>query len=288
MSIPESPSGLSLRELIQFALQEDLGDGDHTSLSTVHPDHQSVGHIKAKQSGIIAGVEVALLVAELVDPTIKTEVHIQDGAAVESGTDILLLKGKTRSLLKAERLLLNCMQRMSGIATMTRQFTDEVNGTSCKILDTRKTTPNFRLLEKWAVRIGGGTNHRYGLFDMILIKDNHVDAAGGIAPAIINANNYLKSIGRNLPIEIETRNLEEVKQALSTGHIQRIMLDNFSPEDLAIAVRLINKQTETEASGGINLKTAKLYASTGVDFLSVGALTHSYVSMDISMKIRTV
>ena len=288
MPLPDSPSGLSLRELIHFALQEDLGDGDHTSLSTVHQDHQSVGHVKAKQSGIIAGVEVALLVAELVDPSILSEVHVQDGAAVESGTDIILLKGKTRSLLKAERLLLNCMQRMSGIATMTRQFTDEVKGTGCRILDTRKTTPNFRLLEKWAVRIGGGTNHRYGLFDMILIKDNHVDAAGGIIPAITNANNYLKSTGRNLPIEIETRNLEEVKQALSTEAIQRIMLDNFTIEELSAAVQLINKQTETEASGGINLKTAKNYASTGVDFLSVGALTHSYVSMDISMKIRTV
>jgi len=288
MPIPVSPSGMPLRELLQQALLEDVGDGDHTSLSTVHPDHQSVGNVRAKQDGVIAGVEVALLVSELVDTNIIADVRVQDGTYVTSGTDILFLQGHTQSLLKAERLLLNCMQRMSGIATMTRQFTAAVKGTNCRILDTRKTTPNFRLLEKWAVRIGGGTNHRYGLFDMILIKDNHVDAAGGIIQAIHNANAYLIKTGKQLPIEIETRNMEEVRDALSTRAVQRIMLDNFSPEDLAAAVQLINNQTETEASGGINLSTAQSYAATGVDFLSVGALTHSYVSMDISMKIKTV
>lgn len=288
MSIPVSPSGLSLKELLLHALVEDVGDGDHTSLSTIASNHRSIGNIKAKQEGIIAGVEVAQLVTELVDPEITTEIMVSDGTLVTSGTDIMHLKGRTQSLLKAERLLLNCMQRMSGISTMTKQFTDQVVGTGCKILDTRKTTPNFRLLEKWAVRIGGGTNHRYGLFDMILIKDNHVDAAGGIIPAIRNANEYLQNTGKNLSIEIETRNLDEVRDALSTGGVQRIMLDNFSTNDLAIAVQLIDKRTETEASGGITLATARAYAATGVDYLSVGALTHSYVSMDISMKIRAV
>jgi nicotinate-nucleotide pyrophosphorylase (carboxylating) len=286
MTLPSSYFGTSLTDLLRQALAEDEGDGDHTSLSTIPSGLQGEGLVRVKQDGVLAGISVAQTVAELTDASILCEVSATDGEEVVSGQVVMTLKGNLRSLLQAERLLLNCMQRMSGIATLTRRYVDAVSGTGCRILDTRKTTPNFRVFEKWAVRLGGGENHRYGLFDMILIKDNHVDAAGGIVPALERANEYLKSTGRSLPVEIETRNLEEVRQALEYGRLQRIMLDNFTPKLLREAIELIDGRMETEASGGITLDSVRNFAETGVDFISVGALTHSYSSLDISMKIR--
>ena len=280
-----SPSGLSIPDFIRQALAEDIGDGDHTSLSTIPADKQGKALVRVKQDGIIAGLVLADQILNTVDPTVIVKVLSNEGQSVSNGTVVMEVEGAVRSLLMAERLLLNCMQRMSGIATMTRQFVEAVAGTGAIILDTRKTTPNFRLFEKWAVLLGGGQNHRFGLFDMILIKDNHVDAAGGIRPAIRRANDYLRSTGRQLPIEIETRNAAEVEEVLAEGNVQRIMLDNFTTTDLQAAVALIAGRFETEASGGINLQTVRGFAETGVQFISVGALTHSYRSLDISMKI---
>lgn len=280
-----SPSGLSIPDFIRQALAEDIGDGDHTSLSTIPADKQGKALVRVKQDGIIAGLVLADQILNTVDPTVIVKVLSNEGQSVSNGTVVMEVEGAVRSLLMAERLLLNCMQRMSGIATMTRQFVEAVAGTGAIILDTRKTTPNFRLFEKWAVLLGGGQNHRFGLFDMILIKDNHVDAAGGIRPAISRANDYLRSTGRQLPIEIETRNAAEVEEVLAEGNVQRIMLDNFTTTDLQAAVARIAGRFETEASGGINLQTVRGFAETGVQFISVGALTHSYRSLDISMKI---
>lgn len=280
-----SPSGLSIPDFIRQALAEDIGDGDHTSLSTIPADKQGKALVRVKQDGIIAGLVLADQILNTVDPTVIVKVLSNEGQSVSNGTVVMEVEGAVRSLLMAERLLLNCMQRMSGIATMTRQFVEAVAGTGAIILDTRKTTPNFRLFEKWAVLLGGGQNHRFGLFDMILIKDNHVDAAGGIRPAIRRANDYLRSTGRQLPIEIETRNAAEVEEVLAEGNVQRIMLDNFTTTDLQAAVARIAGRFETEASGGINLQTVRGVAETGVQFISVGALTHSYRSLDISMKI---
>ena len=280
-----SPSGLSIPDFIRQALAEDIGDGDHTSLSTIPADKQGKALVRVKQDGIIAGLVLADQILNTVDPTVIVKVLSNEGQSVSNGTVVMEVEGAVRSLLMAERLLLNCMQRMSGIATMTRQFVEAVAGTGAIILDTRKTTPNFRLFEKWAVLLGGGQNHRFGLFDMILIKDNHVDAAGGIRPAIRRANDYLRSTGRQLPIEIETRNAAEVEEVLAEGNVQRIMLDNFTTTDLQDAVARIAGRFETEASGGINLQTVRGFAETGVQFISVGALTHSYRSLDISMKI---
>lgn len=280
-----SPSGLSIPDFIRQALAEDIGDGDHTSLSTIPADKQGKALVRVKQDGIIAGLVLADQILNTVDPTVIVKVLSNEGQSVSNGTVVMEVEGAVRSLLMAERLLLNCMQRMSGIATMTRQFVEAVAGTGTIILDTRKTTPNFRLFEKWAVLLGGGQNHRFGLFDMILIKDNHVDAAGGIRPAIRRANDYLRSTGRQLPIEIETRNAAEVEEVLAEGNVQRIMLDNFTTTDLQAAVARIAGRFETEASGGINLQTVRGFAETGVQFISVGALTHSYRSLDISMKI---
>ncbi|HPD54711.1 MAG: carboxylating nicotinate-nucleotide diphosphorylase [Bacteroidota bacterium] len=280
-----SPSGLSIPDFIRQALAEDIGDGDHTSLSTIPADKQGKALVRVKQDGIIAGLVLADQILNTVDPTVIVKVLSNEGQSVSNGTVVMEVEGAVRSLLMAERLLLNCMQRMSGIATMTRQFVEAVAGTGAIILDTRKTTPNFRLFEKWAVLLGGGQNHRFGLFDMILIKDNHVDAAGGIRPAIRRANDYLRSTGRQLPIEIETRNAAEVEEVLAEGNVQRIMLDNFTTTDLQAAVARIAGRFETEASGGINLQTVRGFAETGVQFISVGALTHSYRSLDISMKI---
>ncbi len=280
-----SPSGLSIPDFIRQALAEDIGDGDHTSLSTIPADKLGKALVRVKQDGIIAGLVLADQILNTVDPTVIVKVLSNEGQSVSNGTVVMEVEGAVRSLLMAERLLLNCMQRMSGIATMTRQFVEAVAGTGAIILDTRKTTPNFRLFEKWAVLLGGGQNHRFGLFDMILIKDNHVDAAGGIRPAIRRANDYLRSTGRQLPIEIETRNAAEVEEVLAEGNVQRIMLDNFTTTDLQAAVARIAGRFETEASGGINLQTVRGVAETGVQFISVGALTHSYRSLDISMKI---
>jgi nicotinate-nucleotide pyrophosphorylase (carboxylating) len=277
--------GLQLKEFIEKALSEDVGDGDHTSLATIEADSFSKAIVKAKEAGVIAGVEVAGHILNHVDPSIVVEGLKNDGDEVLAGDVVLNLQGNTRSLLAAERLLLNCMQRMSGIATTTRALVKMISGTSARLLDTRKTTPNFRVFEKIAVETGGGMNHRFGLYDMILIKDNHVDACGGIETAIDRANEYLRKTGKNLSIEIETRNLDEVSRVLKHGGVKRIMLDNFPPELLKQAVDLVGGRFETEASGGITVESIRDIASAGVDFISVGALTHSYKSLDISMKI---
>lgn len=282
---PTNYFGLSVSEFIENALREDVGDGDHTSLSTIPEGLVGKANVKVKEKGVIAGIELAELIVKTVDPTIQQSIVLKEGTDVNPGDIVMTLDGNVRSLLKLERLLLNCMQRMSGIATMTRKYVEAIEGTNCKVLDTRKTTPNFRLLEKLAVELGGGVNHRFGLYDMILIKDNHVDAAGGVKNAIESANRYLKNSGKILKIEIETRNLNEVKEVLVIGNVNRIMLDNFTPDLLKEAITLIAKKYETEASGGITLETIRSFALTGVDFISVGALTHSYRSLDISMKI---
>ena len=277
--------GLSPDEFIKMALAEDLGDGDQTSLSTIDEGKKAIAKVKVKEDGIIAGIPVAVQILQCVDKTLKVKIYTNDGATVFNGNIVMEIEGNVRSLLQAERLLLNCMQRMSGIATLTRKFVDAIKGTSAEILDTRKTTPNFRHFEKLAVRAGGGINHRFGLYDMILIKDNHVDASGGITNALLKAQEYLLKTGKKLSIEIETRNIAEVEEVMKSNIAKRIMLDNFETEELAKAVKIINKKFETEASGGITLSNAYSYAATGVDYISVGALTHSYKSLDISMKI---
>ncbi len=277
--------GMSVREFIEKALLEDVGDGDHTSLATIDPDKIGRGLVRVKQDGIIAGLVLADQIFIQVDPLIKVTVHVTEGSKVKNGDVVITADGRIQSLLKAERLLLNCMQRMSGIATLTNKYVEKVKGTKAKILDTRKTTPNFRPYEKWAVVAGGGFNHRFGLYDMILIKDNHVDSAGGIKPALQKANEYLHRTKRSLPIEIETRNLKEVSEVLDYGHVNRIMLDNFTPDLIKEALQLIDSRYETEASGGITLDNIQPYAETGVNFISVGALTHTFNSLDISMKI---
>ena len=282
---PTNYFGISVSEFIEYALKEDVGDGDHTSLSTIPEGLVGKADVKVKEKGVIAGIELTELIIKTVDPMIQQLIFLKEGADVNPGDIVMTLNGNVRSLLKAERLLLNCMQRMSGIATLTRKYVEAIAGTNCKVLDTRKTTPNFRLYEKMAVELGGGFNHRFGLYDMILIKDNHVDASGGVKNAIESANQYIKNSGKLLKIEIETRNLDEVKEVLSIGNVNRIMLDNFTPDLLKEAIAMIDKKYETEASGGITLETIRSFAVTGVDFISVGALTHSHRSLDISMKI---
>lgn len=277
--------GLSIKDFIDYAMKEDIGNGDHTSLATVPSGLSGKAIVKVKQSGIVCGLILADQIFNQIDSTLTVKVNFKEGERVVANDIVLIIEGSIQSILKAERLVLNCMQRMSGIATTTRKFVDEVAGTGVKILDTRKTTPNFRMFEKWAVLSGGGTNHRFGLYDMILIKNNHVDACGNISEAIRNAKNYNIEKNLNLPIEVETRSLSEVDQVLYLGGINRIMLDNFPVSLLKEAVELINKNYETEASGGITLDNIKEYALTGVDFISVGALTHSYSSLDISLNI---
>lgn len=277
--------GLSIKEFIENALKEDIGDGDHTSLSTISESSTGVANVKVKESGIIAGLVLADQILNQVDHSLIVKVLVDEGSKVNPGDIVMTVKGNIRSLLTAERLVLNCMQRMSGIATLTGKYVEELKGTNTKVLDTRKTTPNFRIFEKWAVHLGGGVNHRFGLYDMILIKDNHVDAAGGIENAIERANEYLNRTGKKLKIEIETRNLDEVNRVLKTGKVDRIMLDNFTPALLTEAIKLIDHRYETEASGGITIETIRAFAESGVDFISVGALTHSHKSLDISMKI---
>lgn len=276
--------------VIQRALAEDIGDGDVTTVSTVPPDTFYVGKMIAKAAGIVAGLSVARLTFDLVaaaqgvEGQVEFNTAVQEGEAVTRGTVIATVRGPGQVLLTAERTALNFLQRMSGIATLTAQYVAAVYGSKAKILDTRKTVPGLRLLDKAAVALGGGTNHRHGLYDMVMIKDNHADFAGGIAQAVLGAQRYLGENGLALPIEVETRDLGEVKLALSVPGIQRIMLDNFRIEDLRVAVRLIGDACETEASGGITLTTARAVAGTGVDFLSVGALTHSAGSLDLSLK----
>jgi nicotinate-nucleotide pyrophosphorylase (carboxylating) len=278
--------GLSVNDFIKDALLEDVGDGDHTSLACI--DENAIGRasVKVKEPGVIAGLVFADQIFNYIDNTIKVKVLCADGKEVNTGEVVMNVEGKILSLLKAERITLNCLQRMSGIATKTRKLVKLIDGTGTKILDTRKTTPNFRRFEKWAVQIGGGNNHRFGLYDMILIKDNHVDAAGGIANAIEKANRYINRINKDLKIEVETRNLSEVNEVLQHGKVNRILLDNFTISDLDTAVKLIDNRYETEASGSITEDNIRAVAETGVNFISVGALTHSYHSLDINMKIE--
>ena len=273
-----------IHQFIKNALAEDVGDGDHTSLSTIPPGTQGKAKLIIKEDGVLAGVELALEIFKEVDAKLKVDVLLQDGVAVKVGDIALTVSGSTHAILIAERLVLNCMQRMSGIATKTHRIVSLLKTTKTKILDTRKTTPGLRYLEKWAVRIGGGVNHRIGLYDMILIKDNHVDYAGGISNAITAAKKYLINKNKSLQIEIEVRNLEELSQVLAIGGVDRIMLDNFSFENLRAAVKLIDGKFITEASGGITEENVAEYAACGVDFISMGALTHSVKSLDMSLK----
>ena len=271
-------------ELIDRALREDLGDGDHTSLSTIPENAKGAARLLVKEAGVLAGLELAEAIIHRFDERLNVKPYLMDGANITPNDIAFTIMGPSRSILMVERLVLNFMQRMSGIATLTHRYVQAVEGTGCKVLDTRKTTPTLRALEKWAVRIGGGTNHRHGLYDMIMIKDNHTDMAGGIPQAIAAAKAYLTEKGRDLPIEVETRNLREVEQVMTTGGVQRIMLDNFDPLTLRKAVEFIGGRFETEASGGITLATARSFAETGVDYISVGALTHSAPSLDLSLK----
>ena len=270
--------------LIDLACAEDIGDGDHTTLCCIPDTAMGKSHLLIKEDGILAGVEVAKRVFARFDPTMQVEVLIGDGAHVKKGDIAMVVTGKVRSLLQTERLMLNIMQRMSGIATMTAKYVERLKGTKTHVLDTRKTTPGLRMLEKQAVKIGGGMNHRIGLFDMILLKDNHVDFAGGIANAINRCHEYLKEKGLDLKIEIEVRNFDELKQAMDCGGINRIMLDNFSVENTKKAVEMVAGKYETESSGGITFDTIRDYAECGVDFISVGALTHSVKGLDMSFK----
>lgn len=273
-----------IHHFIIEALKEDVGDGDHTSLSTIPADSTGKAKLLVKDEGILAGVELALEIFKVVDANLKVNVFLNDGAVIKSKDVAFEVEGNSQSILKAERLVLNCMQRMSGIATKTRQIVDLLKDTHTKVLDTRKTTPGMRYLEKWAVRIGGGVNHRFGLYDMILIKDNHVDYAGGIRQAIESANQYLIDHNKKLAIEIEVRNLDELDQVLQAGHVNRILLDNFNFANLKQAVDVIQGRFITEASGGITIDNIRGYAECGVDYISVGALTHSIKSLDLSLK----
>ena len=270
--------------LIDLAFAEDIGDGDHTTLCCIPETAIGKSHLLIKEDGILAGVEVAKRVFARFDPEMKVEVLIGDGAHVRKGDIAMVVSGKVRSLLQTERLMLNIMQRMSGIATMTNKYVERLKGTNTHVLDTRKTTPGLRMLEKQAVKIGGGMNHRIGLFDMILLKDNHVDFAGGIANAINRCHEYLREKGLDLKIEIEVRNFDELRQAMECGGINRIMLDNFSVADTRKAVEMVAGRFETESSGGITFDTIRDYAECGVDFISVGALTHSVKGLDMSFK----
>lgn len=276
-------SGFDLRQFISLSLKEDIGSGDHTSLSTIPASAKNKARLIIKEEGILAGVELAKKIFASVDKTLKVKVYKNDGAGIKKGDIAFIVEGNSRSILTAERLVLNCMQRMSGIATQTNKLVQLCKPYKTKLLDTRKTTPLLRGLEKWAVRIGGGYNHRFGLYDMILIKNNHIDFAGGIANAIESANDYLKKKRMKLKIEIEARNISEVKEILSIGKVDRILLDNFSIPDIKKAIKLINRKFETEISGGVNEKNIRKYASLGADYISSGALTHSVKSLDMSL-----
>ena len=271
-------------KLIDLAFAEDIGDGDHTTLCCIPADAEGKSKLLIKEEGILAGIRIAKEVFRRFDPTLKVEVFIEDGAHVKAGDVPMIVSGKVRSLLQTERLMLNIMQRMSGIATMTAKYVERLKGTKTHVLDTRKTTPGMRMLEKEAVKIGGGVNHRIGLFDMILLKDNHVDFCGGIDNALNRCAEYQKEKGLHLKVEIECRSLDEIRQVMANGKADRIMLDNFSLEDTRKAVELIDGRFETESSGGITIDTLRDYAECGVDYISVGALTHSVKGLDISFK----
>jgi nicotinate-nucleotide pyrophosphorylase (carboxylating) len=275
---------MTVDEIIELALLEDIGDGDHSSLACVPEFAKGKATLFIKDDGILAGVDLAVRIFKKLDPALEINILLIDGTPVKKGDVAFTVIGSSRSILATERLVLNFMQRMSGIATQTHKIVSLLEGTNTRLLDTRKTTPCIRYMEKWAVRIGGGENHRFALYDMIMLKDNHIDYAGGIKPAIEGTLNYLKETGKKLKVEVEVRNLNELKQVLEVGGIDRIMLDNFTPSELETALKLIPTNYETEASGGITLETIREYAETGVDFISVGALTHSFKSLDMSLK----
>ena len=284
MSSLDYLSELVINRFITLALAEDVGEGDHSSLCCIDKEAEDKAKLIIKDEGILAGANLAERILLHIDPTVKFISYIKDGSHVSHGDIAFEVHGKAHTILKGERLLLNCMQRMSGIATYTQHLVSLIEGTNAKLLDTRKTTPNFRPFEKWAVLIGGGQNHRYNLADMIMLKDNHIDYAGGVIPAIQKAKQYVQEKKLNIDIEVETRDIEEVKQALTEGGVKRIMLDNMSCEQMVEAVNIIGEQAETEASGGINEETIRQVAETGVDYISIGALTHSYQSLDMSLK----
>lgn len=274
----------NFKTFVQNALQEDVGDGDHSALATIPANKKGKCHLLVKENGILAGVEAAKEIFKIIDPKFKLTVLIKDGTPVKVGDIAFIIEGSSQKLLTAERLVLNVMQRMSGIATKTNYLQELCKGTKTKVIDTRKTTPGFRFFEKWAVVIGGGSNHRFGLYDMIMLKDNHIDFSGGILEALGATQAYLKKTKKKLPIEVETRTLNDVKLILSKGGFQRIMLDNYSIADTKKAVALIGNKYEIESSGGITEKTIASYAKCGVDFISVGALTHHVKSLDLSLK----
>ena len=273
-----------LQQLIASALKEDIGEGDHSTLSCILPEAKGKAVLKIKEAGVLAGMKVAEAIFRFQQPDIVFHPHKKDGDLMQVGEIAFEVEANVHTILQCERLVLNCMQRMSGIATLTKTYTDKLIGYKTRILDTRKTTPNFRLLEKEAVAIGGGINHRFGLYDMIMLKDNHIDYCGGIEAAIEKAYAYVQQVKPGLKIEVETRNMNDVKRVLATGKVDRIMLDNFTPEQIKEAVAVIGERVETEASGGINLVNIQIYAATGVDYVSVGALIHQARSLDLSLK----
>lgn len=273
-----------VEELIELAIREDIGDGDHTSLSTIPADARGKMKLLIKQEGILAGVEVAVEVFRRLDPTIEIEILKADGDQVKVGDVAFYVEGRIQTLLQAERIVLNIMQRMSGVATQTAIYAKVLEGTKCNVLDTRKTTPGMRVLDKMAVKIGGGENHRIGLFDMVLLKDNHIDFAGGIVPAITAVRKYLAEKGKNIPVECEVRSLKDIDLVFEAGGVDRIMFDNFTPEQTRKAVEKVAGRCSTESSGGITLDTMRAYAEAGVDYISVGALTHQIKSLDMSLK----
>ncbi|MFI3266558.1 MAG: carboxylating nicotinate-nucleotide diphosphorylase [Rikenellaceae bacterium] len=273
-----------VEDLIELAIREDIGDGDHSSLSTIPATERGKMKLLVKQDGIIAGVEIAQMILKRLDSEVVVDVKIQDGTTIKVGDVVFYVEGRLQSLLQAERILLNIMQRMSGVATQTAVYVKQVEGLKTRILDTRKTTPGMRVLDKMAVKLGGGENHRMGLFDMVMLKDNHIDFAGGVYNAVIKTKEYLKEKGKDLKIEVEVRSIEDIHEVFRAGGVDRIMLDNFTPELSVEAVALIGDKAEIESSGGITLETLRSYASTGVDFISVGALTHQIKSLDLSLK----
>jgi nicotinate-nucleotide pyrophosphorylase (carboxylating) len=285
MTRPAYLAEAAIALFIQSALAEDVGEGDHSTLATIPSDKKSKAKLLVKDNGILAGVELAKNIFHHVDSTLQLTIFKNDGDSISKGDIAFEVTGTARAILSAERVVLNCMQRMSGIATKTYNLSKLIEGTSAKLMDTRKTTPNFRLMEKWAVAIGGGKNHRFALYDMIMLKDNHIDVAGGISSAVANAVNYLKEKNKKQLIEVETRNLKEVKEALSTNAVDVIMLDNMNLEEMKEAVKLIDGKCKTEASGGITELTLRDVADCGVDYISMGALTHSAKSLDLSLKI---
>ncbi len=285
MTRPAYLTEAAIAQFIQSALTEDIGEGDHSTLATIPVNKEVKARLLVKNDGILAGVELAKKIFHQVDPSLQLTIYKNDGDSISKGDIAFEVSGDARAILSAERLVLNCMQRMSGIATKTNHLSKLLEGTSAKLMDTRKTTPNFRLMEKWAVAIGGGKNHRFALYDMIMLKDNHLDVAGSITSAVTNAINYLEEKNKKLLIEVETRNLKEVQEALNTGAVDVIMLDNMSLEEMKEAVRLINGKCKTEASGGITETNLRSVAECGVDYISIGALTHSVKSLDLSLKV---